>query len=142
MLVSGWRPRAVVLVLSSMLLVSCGRGSPISNPPASTSSSPRVVVTFQVVDQEFRIELTDPADIEVARRLLSGEDAPRIPNGIVVRGDPGANTGYSWHIDPTSVEFADVATEVCDGLPSDVEAGLITSDHYCPWQARVIAITG
>ena len=30
--------------------------------------------------------------------------------------------------------------EVCDGLPSDVEQGLITSDHYCPWTAEVIAI--
>jgi hypothetical protein len=50
------------------------------------------------------------------------------------------NTGYSWHIDPASVEFADVTTEVCDGLPSHVEANTITSDRYCPWQAEVIEI--
>jgi len=100
-----------------------------------------VVVTFRVVGQEYRIELTDPVDIEIARKLLRGEVAPTIPNGIVVRGDPGVNTGYTWHIDPASVEFADVTTEACDGLPSDVEANLMTSDRYCPWQAKVVKIT-
>ena len=31
-------------------------------------------------------------------------------------------------------------TEVCDGLPSDVEANVITFDRYCPWQAEVIDV--
>jgi hypothetical protein len=33
-----------------------------------------------------------------------------------------------------------MTTEVCDGLPSDVEDGLITSVRYCPWQTEVIAL--
>ena len=124
-----------------MVIAACtGGASPSPGPSTAPSASAGVLVTFQVVDQAFRIELTDPADIEIARRLLSGEEAPGIPNGIVVRGDPGVNTGYSWHIDPDSVEFADVTTEVCDGLPSDVEANVITSDRYCPWQADVVEI--
>ena len=98
-------------------------------------------MTLRVADQEdYRIQLTDPADITVARKLLAGEEAPRIPNGVVVRGETDVNVGYSWHIDPASVEFADTTTEVCDGLPSDVEKGTITSDRYCPWSARVIAV--
>jgi hypothetical protein len=106
-----------------------------------TPNEDGVVVTFRVADrEEYKIRLTDPADIEIARRLLAGEEAPRIPNGVVVRGDPDVNEGYSWHIDPASVEFADVTVEVCDGLPSDVEEGSITSDRYCPWSAEVIAI--
>jgi hypothetical protein len=63
-----------------------------------------------------------------------------IPNGRVVRGESDVNVGYSWHIDPASVEFADAATEVCDGRPSDVEKGTITSEWYCPWSAQVVAI--
>ena len=106
-----------------------------------TSQQEGVVVTLRVAAvEEYRIRLTDPADIAIARQLLAGEAAPGIPNGVVVRDDPDINVGYSWHIDPESVEFADVTTEVCDGLPSDVEQGLITSDHYCPWTAEVIAI--
>ena len=97
------------------------------------------VVTLRVADaEEYRIRLTDPEDIAVARRLLAGEEAPGIPHGRVVRGDPDVNVGYSWHIDPASLEFVDATIEVCDGRPSDVERGLITSDRYCPWSARVI----
>lgn len=58
----------------------------------------------------------------------------------MVSDDPDVNIGYSWHIDPGSVEFADVTIEVCDGLPSDVEKGIITSDRYYPWSAEVIGI--
>lgn len=141
------RIRGCVLISAALVFAACGVGAnPSPSPSAAPSASPApsassgVVVTFRVVDQEYRIGLTDPADIEIARKLLRGEVAPGIPNGIVVRGDPGVNTGYTWHIDPASVEFADVTTEVCDGLPSDVEANTITSDRYCPWQAKVIKI--
>lgn len=65
--------------------------------------------------------MSEPDDIGIAQKLLAGEAAPRIPNGRVVRGEPDVNVGYSWHIDPDSVAFADTATEVCDGRPSGVE---------------------
>lgn len=101
-----------------------------------------MVVTFRVVAEEYRIRLTDPADIAIARQLLAGEEAPRIPNGLIVRGsDGGVNTGYSWYIDPESLEFAEMTTEVCDGLPSFVEDGSLTGDRFCPWAAEVIAIS-
>jgi hypothetical protein len=114
-----------------------------SENPSASSSEPAagVVVTFRVGDEEYRILLTDPADIEIARQLLAGEAAPRIPNGRIVRGDDGGvNTGYGWHIDPESVEFADFTIEVCDGVPSFVEDGTLTGDQFCPWSAEVIAI--
>ena len=124
----------MLLCLSVVLLSACA---------PSPAPAQGVVVTFRVADVEnYKIRLTKPADIENARKLLAGEEAPSIPNGVVVRGSPDVNTGYSWHIDPNSLEFADMTTEVCDGLPSDVEKGIITSDRYCPWLVKVIAIDG
>jgi hypothetical protein len=121
----------------SAMLVGCGGIAP-SGEPTPTSG---VVVTVRVADaEEYRIRLTDPDDIATARKLLAGEAAPSIPNGRVVRGDADVNVGYSWHIDAASVEFADTATEVCDGRPSDVEKHVITSERYCPWSAKVVAI--
>jgi hypothetical protein len=142
------RFRAALLLIATVAFVAAGCTSPSASrsPSPTASAAPSgsggasVVVTFGVADEQYRIELTDPADIAIARRLLAGEEAPSIPNGIVVRGDPGVNTGYSWHIDPASVEFADVTVEVCDGRPSDVEADEITSDRYCPWDAKVVSI--
>jgi hypothetical protein len=112
--------------------------------PAGTSSDPSeaVIVTLEVAGNEtYRIRLTEPGDIATARDLLAGNEAPGIPNGLVVRdGDGGVNTGYGWHIDPADIDWADTTIEVCDGLPSDVEQGIITSDRYCPWSAVVVAV--
>jgi len=101
-----------------------------------------VVVTLRVGRSEtYRVLLTDPADIAIARQLLSGEEAPTIPNGRILRdGDGGVNTGWSWHIDPASFEWAEVTTEVCDGLPSFVEDGTLTGPWFCPWSAVVVEI--
>ena len=130
-----------VIPITVALLIACGDddGQPAATPTNEPDAT-GVVVTFRVVDEEYRIRLVDPADIEIARQLLAGEEVPSIPNGVVVRGESDVNTGYSWHIDPASVEFADVTVEVCDGRPSDVESGIITSDRYCPWDAQVIGI--
>ena len=116
-----------------LILPACGS--------SNNEESKGAVVTFLVAGSEqYKIEITDPANLATARDLLAGNEDPKIPNGIVVRDDPGVNEGYSWHIDPDSLEFADMTTEVCDGLPSDVENGIITSEYYCPWSAEVIAI--
>ena len=132
-----WRP-ALVLVGPALILAACGSDSGGSAAP-STSYDP-VVVTFEVAGGErFRVLLTQADDIANARSLLAGEDVPGIPNGRVLR-ETGVNTGWSWSLDPADIEFADQTIEVCDGLPSDVEAGLVTSDRYCPWSAQVVAV--
>jgi hypothetical protein len=98
------------------------------------------VATFQVVDETYKIELTTPELQEHAQQLLDGEDVASIPNGVVVRDDPGVNAPWSWHIDPATLEFADLTVEVCDGLPSYVEEEIVTSDRYCPWSAEIVSI--
>ena len=99
------------------------------------------VVTFQVAgDETYKIELATPELISHAEQLLAGEEVAAIPLGTVVRDDPGVNAPWSWHIDPSTLEFADVTIEVCDGLPSHVEERVVTSDQYCPWSAKVIAV--
>lgn len=99
------------------------------------------IATFEVAGGErFRVRLITPELVENARRLLDGEPAPAIPLGTVVRGDPGDNAPWSWHLDPVGFSFAEVTIEVCDGIPSDVESGTITSTEYCPWSARVVAL--
>lgn len=98
------------------------------------------VATFEVVDETYKIELITPELIAHAQALLDGEEVASIPNGVVVRDDPGVNAPWSWHIDPATLEFADMTVEVCDGLPSYVEDGTVTSDRYCPWSARIVSI--
>ena len=134
----------------ALLLVACSAAAPTPSPtptpaPSPTPSpTPRLgigEVTFRVGEEEYRILITDVADLEIAQRLLAGDEtAPGIPNGLIVRDDTSVNEGWSWSIDPDSLEFADVTTEVCDGLPSYVEDGSLTSDYFCPWSAEVIDV--
>ena len=110
--------------------------------PASTGPT---VVTFEVAgyaDETYKIELATPELIEHVKQIIAGEDVALIPNGLVVRDDPSVNAPWSWHIDPASLNFADVTTEVCDGLPSYVEDGTVTSPYFCPWSTKVIDLTG
>jgi hypothetical protein len=131
--------RAAALAIAvALALVACAApdgGSPTAPVPAAG-----IVVTFEVNEGErFRVLLTDPADQAVANQLLVGAEGPDIPNGRIVR-ETGVNEGWSWSLDPDDFEFADLTTEVCDGAPSDVESGALTSDRYCPWSARVVEI--
>jgi hypothetical protein len=117
-----------------MVAIGCSLGDGAPSPVGAA------IVTFEVNEGErFRVLLTEPADQAVASRLLAGEEGPDIPNGRIVRRT-GVNEGWSWSIDPADFEFADVTMEVCDGNPSDVESGELTSERYCPWSARVVAV--
>ena len=67
-------------------------------------------------------------------------DEGTIPIGTIMDGGGGVNAPWSWHLDPDTFEFTDMATEVCDGLPSYVEDGTLTSPSYCPWSAVVVEL--
>jgi hypothetical protein len=131
---------ALIPAVAVLVSACSGSGGGVSAAPSAAPSDGPVVVTFEVAgDERYKILLTQPDDVTIARQLLAGEEAPGIPNGLVVR-TTGVNAGYTWSIDPNDIEFADMTIEVCDGIPSDVEAGLVTSERYCPWSAKVVAI--
>ena len=124
--------RVMPVVFLLMLFVSaCDEGTP-------TDPSSGAVVTFSVVNETFRVLLTDAEQIAAARVAQNGGSA-RIPNGRIA---PGAqvNIGWSWHLE--NVTFAEFTIELCDGRPSDVERQGIGfgGGRFCPWTARILAI--
>ncbi len=128
--------------MTSRGLLAVGLALAASMVLAGCAPSPRLpVATFEVAGGEmFKVELATPELEQHARALLAGENLSAIPNGIVVRDSPGVNAPWSWHIDPATLEFAFATTEVCDGIPSYVEDEIVTSDYFCPWSAKVIAV--
>jgi hypothetical protein len=118
-------------------LAACGE----DDSDAGGVASGRAVATFEVAGGErYKVELITPELVEAAQKMLSGEEDQQIPNGLVVRDDPGVNAPWTWHIDPAEFEFAFATIAGCDGIPSDVEKQVITSDRYCPWSAKVVAV--
>lgn len=128
--------------MTSRGLLAVGLAFAASMVLAGCAPSPRLpVATFEVAGGEtFKVELATPELEQHARALLAGENLSAIPNGIVVRDSLGVNAPWSWHIDPATLEFAFATTEVCDGIPSYVEDEIVTSDYFCPWSAKVIAV--
>ena len=116
----------------SLVITACG-GSP-------TSPTDSAIATFAVGNETFRVQLVGAPQIEAARAAQAGGGA-NIPNGRIVAGT-GVNRGWSWHLE--DVEFAELAMELCDGRPSDVErqGPQYGGGRYCPWGARVVAISG
>ena len=115
--------------------------TPVLTPAPTPGGRPSaVIVTFDVEGEQFRILVTDADQIRHVQQLLEGGEEGRIPNGLIVRGETGVNEGWSWSIDPASLEFADMTIEVCDGLPSHVEDGTLAGERFCPWSAEVISV--
>ena len=122
------------LILAALLLSSVASGC----ADGPTSPSDTAVATFGVAGETFRVQLVGKSQIEAARAAQGGGSA-RIPNGRIVPG-VGVNSGWSWHLE--NVEFVQVAIELCDGRPSDVErqGTQFGGGQFCPWGARVLAI--
>ena len=131
-------PRVLAVVVVLGLLFAGVIATAVLVSAAGPDRNP--VATFQVVDEQYRIELATAELVAHAEALLAGEPVAAIPLGRVVRDDPGVNAPWSWHIDPATLEFADLTIEVCDGLPSYVEDGTVTSPDYCPWSATIVSI--
>jgi hypothetical protein len=141
--------------LAALALAACaaaassGSGGPSRSPadvasqtPVATADIPAgAIVTIRVGDEEYRVLLTDPNAIATAEDVAAGRHDPLIPVGTVIRTDDGGvNSGYSWHIDPASFEWAEMTTELCDGRPSYVEDGTLGGDIFCPWSAEVVSV--
>lgn len=122
---------ALALVVPLTLLVACDDDSP-------TSPSNSTVVTFRVQNETFRVRLTTREQVEAAKAARDGGSV-RIPTGRIVAGQD-VNVGWSWHLE--DVGFAEVTMELCDGLPSYVEAAGVNyaGGRFCPWSAQIIAI--
>jgi hypothetical protein len=135
---SPFRRRALAGTIALAAIAVAGCSDDKAADEARTVEAP-AVVTFRVAgEEEFKVELATEELVDHAAALLDGDSVAAIPIGTVVRGEPGVNTDWSWHIDPATFSFADATVEVCDGLPSGVEDETITSTEFCPWSAEVI----
>jgi hypothetical protein len=125
---------AQTLTIAAFLsLAACG------DDPASPEAPP--TFRIEVSGELFLVQVEDPDQVSALEsRLASGTEG--VITGPLVAGDGGFNAPWSWHMDPQSVEVADLAIELCDGRPSMVEADLPywldTVGQFCPWGATVV----
>ncbi|MET7329719.1 calmodulin-binding protein [Nonomuraea sp. NPDC005650] len=99
-----------------------------------------------ITGERFVLQLTNPEKIQHARDLLSGatRDQPHVI-GRIVKRPAFYNPRWSYHYDPDTVSFFDMAIEVCDATIPYVEDHLdeaggafLPGLHWCPWSSRLV----
>ncbi len=101
-------------------------------------------VLFEFVDSEkggdkFIINLSDAKKIEQARKIIQNKE-PLSIMGKIIKTQADYNPAWSYHLDPATIEFFEIAVEVCDANARYVEDNLdaVGSDFlprnmWCPW---------
>jgi len=103
-----------------------------------------VLVTFDVLGESYKVFITNEDTIEQVFAVQRGDSQATIPSGRLVEGTVFYNEPWSWHIDSEDIHMAEFTIELCDGLPSHVEAALDywlnTVKRFCPWHAEIVQI--
>ncbi|MBS1912646.1 MAG: calmodulin [Bacteroidetes bacterium] len=103
-------------------------------------------MTCSADDSTFVIELNATETIACARRIVGGQETERTSvMGTVIKQPPWYNPQWSYHLDPPTIDFFAMATEVCDATPACVEEHLdevggafLPDSVWCPWCSRVV----
>lgn len=94
-----------------------------------------------IFGEEFIVGITDPREIQNALANMRGENH-LFPAGTLAVGDGCFNRGHRWHLVPATVKMAQVTIELCQGLPSFVDADfeywVFTVRQYCAAGAQVV----
>ena len=94
----------------------------------------------------FVIALDNPEKIAHARRILAGEESSRTHvMGRIIKRPAPYNPGWSFHLDPMTIDFFEMAIEVCDASIQYVEDHLdeaggafLPGSYWCPWSSRLV----
>ena len=95
--------------------------------------------------QEFIIQLDDDKKIQKARDILSGTEKNEIHvHGRIIKRTAPYNPRFSFYLDPGTINFFQMAIEVCDANMVYVEdhideagGAFLPGSHWCPWDSRL-----
>jgi hypothetical protein len=107
-------------------------------------------VAFPPTAHTFTIMLTDSVKIQEARDIVSGVQTDTTSvMGTIIKVPAPYNPPWSYHLDPASIVFFDVAVDVCDASPQYVEEHLsevgdafLPGSTWCPMSSRVVEEVG
>ena len=96
--------------------------------------------------ETFVFKLTDPKRIKEARDILSGKQKDKIHvSGLVVKRPVSYNHPWKFYLNPQSISFFQVSTEVCDASIkfveehlSEVGGSFLPGNRWCPWGSRLL----
>jgi hypothetical protein len=131
--------RVLSVILVAVLLGSCNQGGGFD---VSAGGTFKVLVGTE----EFYVRIDNAFIATKARRQMIGAETRQNITGELLRGDGGFNTGYGWHIRPSTIGLTDIHTPECSALPSAVQAEIDKwvdqIKTYCPTGSRFVSEVG
>ncbi|MCW5983270.1 MAG: hypothetical protein KIT09_34585 [Bryobacteraceae bacterium] len=120
-------------------------GLALGSQVAARADEAYFVVGSPPQEETFVIRLVDTEKIQQARDILAGgSDGPTHVMGTIVKAPAFYNDPWSFHLDTNSIQFFEVAIEVCDGAIAYVEENLdevggafLPNNVWCPWGSRL-----
>lgn len=139
------RKPSALMFATVMLVAGCAsQGLRLATAPSAEGPADFLV---DVNGEKFVLRLIAAEQIAVARARASGTQPQGIVSGTLIEGDGGFNRDvaadrmWTWHLDPRSISFPQVAMELCDGRPSDVKRDrahwINDVKRFCPWGAKI-----
>lgn len=94
----------------------------------------------------FIFKLIEPEKILHARAILTGQETSRThPKGTILKKRVDYNPDWSYHLDPSSIDFFSVSMEVCDANMEYIEEHLaevggetLPNSFWCPWNSKLV----
>lgn len=139
-------PKVATLAVVAMLALT----TPAEAQQADTAhraDAPAAYFEFtDITHSNAVLKLTDPAKIQHARDLVSGttSDKPHVI-GRIVKSPAAYNPQWDFHYNSDTIDFFDVAIEVCDATIPYVEDHLDEAGGaflpglvWCPWTSRLV----
>jgi len=131
--------KKLLLIVTALLIVLGTMGCTSEETPTLSGG---ILVAFDVKGETYKVFITNEDTIEEVFAVQRGESQATIPSGRLVEGAVFYNKPWSWHIDSEDIHMAQFTIELCDGLPSHVEADLDywvnTVKRFCPWHAQIV----
>jgi hypothetical protein len=141
---------AGIAVASVAALVLSGAAPAAASPAArgAAAADDAEAAYFEVTDasrERFVIQLTDPAKIKHARAILSGDEKNSIHvMGRIEKRPREYNPKWSFHLKHETINFFEVAIEICDSTTPYLEDHLdeaggafLPGGYWCPWSSKL-----
>jgi len=114
-------------------------------PPRPSTSVAYFKVTDSVGLNDFVIKLIDPVKIQNARDQINNLVPKLHITGLIIKNKAAYNPNYSYYYDPNTIDFFEVAAEVCDATfdytednLADAGGAFLPGLRLCPWSSTLV----
>lgn len=111
--------------------------------PVQAENRAKALFEVKMGQSRFVIKIQGRQAVRDARRIIRTK-RPVFMMGQVVAAPASYNRKWRFHVEPSSIQFIELAMEVCDANPrfiqenlSRIGDGILPNGIWCPWASKL-----